>query len=49
LHTRAITLAIPSSLRFHYGLKHPSGVYLPAMVAAVQNSDATFAGHASLY
>jgi putative DNA primase/helicase len=38
-HARAITLAIPPSLRFHDCLKHPSGVSLPAMVAAVQNMD----------
>jgi putative DNA primase/helicase len=39
LHARAITLAIPPSLRFHGGLKHPTGIDLPAMVAAVQNMD----------
>jgi putative DNA primase/helicase len=39
LGTRAITFKIPPFLRFHDGLKHPTGIYLPAMVAAVQNAD----------
>ncbi len=29
-------LAIPASIRFHPHLKHPSGVYLPAMVAVIE-------------
>lgn len=40
LCTRAITVAIPPSLRFNGGLKHPSDIYLPVMVAAVQNGTA---------
>jgi putative DNA primase/helicase len=39
LSARGITLAVPPSVRFHANLKHPSGVYLPAMVAAVQAED----------
>ncbi len=35
LHTRGITLPVPDSLRFHPGLKHPSGGIYPAMVALV--------------
>jgi putative DNA primase/helicase len=35
LQSRALTLAAPPALRFHPGLKHPTGSYLPAMVAAV--------------
>jgi hypothetical protein len=35
LKSRGITCAIPSSLRFHPNLRHPSGVFLPAMVALV--------------
>lgn len=36
LRTRGITISVPPSLRFHPNLKHPSGLYLPAMVAGVQ-------------
>jgi hypothetical protein len=32
-----VGLAIPASIRFHPRLKHPSGVWLPAMVAAVED------------
>jgi phage/plasmid primase-like uncharacterized protein len=39
LGVRGVIMPIPSSLRFHTSLKHPSGVDLPAMVAAVQNAD----------
>jgi putative DNA primase/helicase len=39
LRSRGITMAVPPSLRFHASLKHPSGVLLPAMVAAVQDVD----------
>lgn len=35
----SVGLAIPASLRFHRRLKHPSNVYLPAMVAAVQDAN----------
>jgi len=36
LRKRGVTIA-PPSLRFHPNLRHPSGRYLPAMVAAVSN------------
>jgi putative DNA primase/helicase len=36
LRSRAITIRPPASLRFHPNLRHPTGVYAPAMVAAVQ-------------
>ena len=39
LLSRGITMAVPTSLRFHPNLRHPSGVSLPTMVAAVQNAD----------
>lgn len=39
-----VGLAIPVSLRFHPRLKHASGVYLPAMVAAIDDLDGTIAG-----
>lgn len=35
LHHRGIDQRIPESIRFHRGLKHASGVVLPAMVALV--------------
>lgn len=35
LHLRGIVQGIPESIRFHRGLRHPSGVLLPAMVALV--------------
>lgn len=39
LNARSITLAVPPSLRFHPALLHtPTGLQLPAMVAAIQNS-----------
>jgi putative DNA primase/helicase len=41
LRTRHIRLPTPISLRFHANLKHPSGAFLPAMVAAVQSADGT--------
>src|SRR5580658_7579428 len=34
LRSRAISI-LPGSLRFHPTLRHPSGAYLPALVAAV--------------
>jgi hypothetical protein len=37
LRSRRITIASPPSLRFHPSLKHKTGGYLPAMVAAVQD------------
>jgi hypothetical protein len=39
LRSRRIRSPVPRSLRFHPSLKHPSGAYLPAMVAAVQALD----------
>ena len=39
LNARSITLAVSSSLRFHPALLHiPTGLQLPAMVAAIKNS-----------
>ena len=35
LRQRGITLQVPETLRFHPGLKHPSGSIWPAMVALV--------------
>ena len=35
LRSRGITLAVPVSIRFHPGLKHPSGGIWPSMVALV--------------
>jgi Toprim domain len=39
LRRRGITLPMPPSLRFHSGLKHPSGCAYPCMVAAVSAPD----------
>jgi putative DNA primase/helicase len=39
-----VGLAIPASLRFHPRLKHRSGVYLPAMVAAIEYLDGAIVG-----
>ena len=42
LAARGIDLPLPDALRFHAGLKHPSGDIWPAMVALVTNgADAT--------
>ena len=35
LSTRGLNLSLPPSLRFHRGLKHPSGGFWPCMVALV--------------
>jgi hypothetical protein len=35
LRSRGLTVPIPPSVRFHAGLRHPSGVVWPAMVALV--------------
>jgi putative DNA primase/helicase len=35
LASRGITIAPPPSLRFHAGLKHPSGAFWPTMVAVI--------------
>jgi putative DNA primase/helicase len=39
LNSRAITTAIPPSIRFAPSLRHPTGNWHPAMVAAVQRAD----------
>ncbi len=40
LRRRGITLPVPPSIRYHPGLRHgPTGLILPAMVAAVQAPD----------
>lgn len=39
LRSRRITLSPPSSLRFHLGLKHPSGGFWPVMVALVVHGE----------
>ena len=40
LYERAIGIPIPPTLRFHSNLKHtPTGLVLPALVAAVQAPD----------
>jgi putative DNA primase/helicase len=39
LRSRGITMTVSASLRFHANLKHPTGAYLPAMVAAVQDAE----------
>jgi len=45
LAARGITIPIPASIRFHPGLKHgPTGLELPAMVAAVQAPDRSITG-----
>jgi hypothetical protein len=42
LAARGIALPVPDALRFHHGLKHPSGSIWPVMVALVTNGvDAT--------
>jgi len=45
LRSRGITILPPASLRFHPTLKHPSGVYAPAVVAAVQTDNQINAVH----
>ena len=35
LRSRGLTIPVPPSIRFHAGLKHPSGGVWPAMVALV--------------
>jgi hypothetical protein len=39
-----IGLAIPPSIRFHPGLWHESSIYLPAMVAAIEDLDGRIVG-----
>ena len=36
LRSRGIVMPVPPTLSFHCALKHPTGAYLPAMVAAVE-------------
>jgi len=38
LQRRGLTLPIPSSVRFHHGLRHPDGLRWPAMVALVTDA-----------
>ena len=45
LRSRGITLPVPPSLRFHPSLRHRTGVYAPAMVAAVQTDTHIVAVH----
>lgn len=45
LRSRGIALPIPPTLRFHANLRHgPTGLSLPAMVAAVQGPDGRISG-----
>jgi putative DNA primase/helicase len=45
LRNRAITCELPASLRYHPALKHTdTGLFLPAMVAAVQAPDRSITG-----
>jgi putative DNA primase/helicase len=37
LRGRGIAIPVPPTIRFHPNLRHPSGVYAPAMVAAVEH------------
>jgi hypothetical protein len=41
LRSRGIRLSIPPALRFHPRLKHPTGIYVPGIVAAVRNANGT--------
>jgi putative DNA primase/helicase len=40
LRHRGIEIAVPSTLRFHANLRHPSGFHRPGLVAAVMNHEA---------
>jgi putative DNA primase/helicase len=45
LRNRGIRAGVPESLRYHAGLRHtPTGLMLPAMVAAVQGPDRSIIG-----
>jgi len=44
LASRGIVSPLPSDLHFHPHLRHPTGAYAPAMVAAVRNFDGDVAG-----
>jgi phage/plasmid primase-like uncharacterized protein len=39
LFGRGLIGSVPAAIRFHPALKHPSGLYFPAMVAAVEDLD----------
>ena len=42
--SRGIITPLPPDLHFHPDLRHPTGVYAPAMVAAVRNVDGVMTG-----
>jgi putative DNA primase/helicase len=44
LRGRGLTLELPLTLRFHPELKHPSGMWIPAMVASVVDVDGILIG-----
>jgi putative DNA primase/helicase len=44
LRSRNIRIPVPVTLRFHPSLRHPSGAYAAAMVAAIQNRDGRIIG-----
>ena len=44
LASRGIVSPLPSDLHFHPHLRHPTGAYAPAMVAAVRNVDGIVTG-----
>jgi putative DNA primase/helicase len=44
LRSRGITMSIPATIRFHPALKHPSGIYSPVLLAAVQNREGAITG-----
>ncbi len=44
LASRGIVAPLPPDLHFHPALRHPTGAYLPAMVAAVRNVDGDVTG-----
>jgi phage/plasmid primase-like uncharacterized protein len=44
LAARGIVSPLPSDLHFHPHLRHPTGTYAPAMVAAVRNVDGDVTG-----
>jgi putative DNA primase/helicase len=44
LKGRGITVGLPSSLHYHPALTHPTGVCVPAMLAAVEDCNGRFLG-----
>ena len=44
LKNRGLDIAVPPDLRFHHRLKHPSGSFWPALVAAVRDVRGNFLG-----